>query len=156
MRRISLLRHARTEPESSTGRDFDRRLDDQGRDDAVRIGDNMRELGLVPDRIISSPAVRAVMTAELAGLTPQLDERIYEASAGDLMAILQSMEGQVQSLMLIGHNPGLGRLATILAGSAVAMAPGTLVEIELPIERWSDAGRSAGRVRRLIALSELD
>lgn len=153
MKSLTLYRHAKTEADSATGLDFDRRLTEQGRDDAARIGDTMRDLGVGFDVILCSPAARAAETAELAGLPPRFDQRIYDAAAGDLLAIVHDVDDAIGRLMLIGHNPGFERLASRLAGQELSMPTGSLVEIELPIESWQEA--SSGRVVRFLKPKEL-
>lgn len=155
MKSLTLFRHAKTERESESGSDFDRRLNKRGRDDAPRIGLEIRDQGLEYDLVMSSPAARASETAELAGLTPRYDQRIYDASAGDLLAMVQEAGDDVARLMLIGHNPGFERLASMLLGNSIEMPTGSLVEIELPNDRWSDAGPGGGRLARFLKPKEL-
>ena len=156
MKRLILFRHAKTERDSDSGRDFDRQLAERGRSDARRMGEEIRKLGLTVDLIVSSPAARAAETAQLAGLQPRFDERIYDASAGDLQTILQSVDDSVGSLMLIGHNPGFERLASRLIGENVEMATGSLAEIEIPVDAWPDTGSGAARLVRFLKPRELD
>jgi len=155
MKSLTLFRHAKTERDSATDRDFDRRLMDRGRDDAKRIGAEIRELDLKFDLILSSPAARAAETAELAGLTPRLDQRIYDASTGDLLAIVQEGHAGIERLAMVGHNPGFERLASRLLGQHVEMPTGSLVEIELPVDHWSDVGSGGGRLARFLKPKEL-
>ena len=155
MKSLTLFRHAKTERDSTTGRDFDRRLSERGERDAPRMGEEIRNLGLEYDLVLSSPAARAVETAELAGLSPRFDQRIYDASAGELLSIAQQAEGQVETLMLVGHNPGFERLASRLVGATVEMPTGSLIEIELPIDDWRDASDGSGRVVRFVKPKEL-
>src|SRR4029450_2977650 len=103
MKSLTLFRHAKTERASPTGRDFDRRLNERGERDAPRMGEEIRELGLEYGLILSSPAARAAETPELAGLAPRFDQRIYDASAGELLSIVQEVDDQVRKLMLVGH-----------------------------------------------------
>jgi len=155
MKSLTLFRHAKTERDSTSGRDFDRRLNDRGEHDAPRMGQAIRDLGLDYDLILSSPAARAAETAELAGLSPRYDQRIYDASAGELLSIVQEADNQVGRLMMVGHNPGFERLASKLLGHPVEMPTGSLVEIELPIDDWSDAGGGVGRLARFLKPKEL-
>jgi phosphohistidine phosphatase len=154
MKSLTLFRHAKTERDSATGRDFDRRLNERGLQDAPRIGEKIRDLGLDYDLILASPAARAAETAELAGLTPRFDQRIYDASAGELLNIVQEVAGEVGSLMMIGHNPGFERLASRLLGNNIEMPTGSLVEIRLPIDAWADAG-DGGQLVRFLKPKEL-
>src|ERR1700752_5346481 len=155
MKSLALFRHAKTERESTRGRDFDRRLKERGERDAPRIGEEMRNLGLGYDLVLSSPAARAAETAELAGLAPRYDQRIYDASAGDLLAIVQEGDNEVGRLLMVGHNPGFERLASRLLGHDVEMPTGSLVEVELPIDQWNDAGDGGGRLVRFLKPKEL-
>ena len=155
MKSLTLYRHAKTERDSDSGRDFDRRLDDRGREDAPRVGRELRDLDLEFDLILSSPAARAAETAELTGLSPQFDERIYDASAGELLSIVQEVEDEIGRLILIGHNPGFEQLASTLLGDRVEMPTGSLLEIEWPVKHWRDAGQGAGRMVRFLRPKEL-
>ena len=155
MKRLILFRHAKTERDSDSGRDFDRRLTERGQSDAKRMGEEIRSLGLTVELILSSPAARAVETAQLAGLPPRFDERIYDAAAGELLYIVQDVDNSISSLMMIGHNPGFERLASRLIGQDVKLPTGSLAEIAVPVEQWSGAGGGAARLVRLLKPREL-
>jgi phosphohistidine phosphatase len=154
MKSLSLYRHAKTERDSDSGRDFDRRLMERGRDDAKRMGDEIRGLGLTFDLILSSPAARAAETAEIAGLTARFDQRIYDASTGDLLGIVQTVDEGIERLAIVGHNPGFERLASRLLGRPIELPTGSLVEIALPIDAWRDAG-DGGQLVRFLKPKEL-
>lgn len=156
MKSLTLFRHAKTERDSLTGRDIDRRLSERGERDAPRMGEEIRKLRLDYDLILSSPAARAAETAELAGLASRFDERIYDAPAGRLLVIAQESDETIGRLMLVGHNPGFERLASMLTGEDIEMPTGSLIEIELPIESWDDAGTAPGRAVRFLKPKELD
>lgn len=156
MKHLALFRHAKTERESNSGRDFDRQLNDRGRRDAPRMGEEMAKLGLDFDLILSSPAKRAAETAQLAGFSPAYDERIYDASAGELLAIVQESDPAAGRLMMVGHNPGFERLASRLIGEDIEMPTGSLVEIELPIDHWGEAGSGGGQMLRFLKPKDLD
>jgi phosphohistidine phosphatase len=157
MKSLSLFRHAKTERDSASGRDFDRALTDRGHDDARRVGDEIRNLGLRYGLVLASPAVRSVETVEGAKLeSPRYDERIYDASAGQLLDIVHEVDNGVDRLILVGHNPGFERLASRLSGQEVEMPTGALMEIELPIDDWRNAGEASCRIVRFIKPKELD
>ena len=156
MKNLTLFRHAKTERDSLTGRDIDRQLNERGEHDAPRMGEEIRRLGLDYELVLSSPAARAVQTAELAGLAPRFDERIYDAPAGRLLAIVQETDDSIERLMLVGHNPGFERLASMLNGRDVEMPTGSLIEIALPTDRWHDAGTEPGQPVRFLKPKELD
>ena len=150
MKSLTLFRHAKTERDSDSGRDFDRRLIERGQNDSRRMGAEIRELGLVFDLVLCSPAARAAETAELAGLEVRFDERIYDASTGQLLEIVQEMDETIDRLAMVGHNPGFERLASRLIGQTVEMPTGSLAEIALPVDRWSDTVEANGRLTRLL------
>ncbi|WP_246104824.1 SixA phosphatase family protein [Sphingomonas xanthus] len=155
MRSLTMFRHAKTEHDSPSGRDFDRVLAERGRRDATRMGDEFRALGLSWDLVLSSPARRAAQTANLAGLDPVYDERIYDASTGYLLAIVQETPSSVRRLMLVGHNPGFEQLAAMLAGLPLDMATGTAVELVLPVDDWAAVGKERGTLARMLRPKEL-
>jgi len=155
MKSLTLFRHAKTERDSATGRDFDRQLIERGQQDSRRIGQEIRTLGLKFDRVLSSPAARAAETAELAGLEPQFDQRIYDAATGELLAIVQETDDEIDRLAMVGHNPGFERLASRLVGHEVEMPTGSLIEIEIPVKRWREAAETKGRLNRFVKPKEL-
>ena len=156
MKSLTLFRHAKTERDSDSGRDFDRRLIERGQDDSRRVGKEISDLGLVFDLVLSSPAARAAETAELAGLSPRYDQRIYDASTGELLALAQQTSDEINRLAMVGHNPGFERLASKLLGAGIEMPTGSLVEIALPIDSWRDAGGSSAQLVRFLKPKQLD
>ena len=155
MRSLILFRHAKTERESDTGRDFDRRLNERGRKDAARMGREIRKLGLEFDLLLSSPASRAAETAKLADLPAQYDEHIYDASMRQLLELVRNSDASVASLLMVGHNPGFEQLASMLTGAPVDMPTGSLAEIELAVDGWAEVERGRGRLVRFIKPKEL-
>jgi len=118
---LLILRHAKSSWESDAVTDFDRPLSRRGEGDAPRVGRWILEQGLVPDRIVSSPAKRARQTArrvaEAVGFEPsevEFDDRIYGAGVAVLLELLGEIDGG--RVLLVGHNPGLEMLVDHLAG----------------------------------------
>ncbi|MGH6711692.1 MAG: SixA phosphatase family protein [Bradyrhizobium sp.] len=145
MRRLMLLRHAKTEHDAPSGQDQDRRLDDRGRLDAAAIGGWIGQHPPVPDMVLVSTAVRAQQTWEIVQqamqdatrtVAPQpqvesLDE-LYGAEPAQLLQIIRMAEASdPRQLMVVGHNPGMHELALALAGSGDAAAKKAL-EDNLP------------------------
>src|SRR5436190_24158555 len=120
MKTLLLLRHAKSSKDEPALGDFDRPLNDRGKDDAKLMGRFMRERSICPDLLISSPAKRARLTAELvlkaAGLPINVafDERIYEADVHRLLAVVSQIEPGINVVMLVGHNPGCEDLVEVL------------------------------------------
>lgn len=124
---LLILRHGKSDWDAGTD-DYHRPLMDRGKRGAQRMGVWLAQQQLMPDLIISSPAERALVTAQklckAAGMGDagiQRDERVYGATAGGLLGVLAGCPESVQRLMLVGHNPGLEDLLVLLAGAAVAI-----------------------------------
>ncbi|BCK72119.1 MULTISPECIES: SixA phosphatase family protein [Streptomyces] len=121
-RRIVLLRHAKAEWSDSS--DHERPLAGRGRKDAPVAGRWLAGAGITPDLTLCSTSVRTRETWKLAvHELPQrpktvYEERIYEASLGELIALLNETSDEVNDLMLVGHNPGVHALADALSGEA--------------------------------------
>jgi phosphohistidine phosphatase len=169
MKTLTLLRHAKSAWDDPVARDFDRPLNRRGRRAAQTIGREMRALGLVFDRVVASPAVRVIETlhdvAEGYGrlFEPQFDKRIYLASTDTLLDVVHSVEDEAGRLLLVGHNPGLERLALLLTRGeglrseiAIKYPTATLAEIHLPVESWAHVREGAGTLARFIRPRDLD
>lgn len=119
-RRIVLLRHAKADwPDVS---DHERPLAERGRKDAPVAGRKLADSGIAFDLVLCSTAARTRETWKLAvGELPSrpktvYEERLYEASLGELIAVLNEVSDEVKDLLLIGHNPGMHALADALSG----------------------------------------
>ncbi|MFD7879329.1 SixA phosphatase family protein [Streptomyces sp. NPDC059766] len=121
-RRIVLFRHAKADWPQVT--DHERPLADRGRTDAAVAGLKLADSGIAFDLALCSTAVRTRETWKIAvsefAHRPKTayEERIYDASPGELIALLNETPDDVHNLLLVGHNPGVQNLADILAGSA--------------------------------------
>ncbi|KUJ68912.1 phosphohistidine phosphatase [Streptomyces albus subsp. albus] len=121
-RRIVLLRHAKADWAEES--DHERPLAERGRQDASVAGRWLAGSGITPDLALCSTALRTRETWKLAvHELPQrpktvYEERLYEASLGELIALLNEVSDEVADLLLIGHNPGMHALADALAGEA--------------------------------------
>ena len=108
------------------------------------MGQLVRESGLIPDLVVSSDAVRARLTAEAVVEAARyagellLDQRLYMASAADILALLRKMPERAETVMIVGHNPGLEELVAQLTGQRQDLPTAALAQIVLPIDRWRD------------------
>lgn len=114
MLRLTLLRHARAEPQYAGQEDWDRALEARGQRDAAEMARRLQERHLKPQRILTSPALRAISTAAIMARTLRVpaghvlsDERLYLASARVLLTVIQELGGTAGHLMVVGHNPGI-------------------------------------------------
>lgn len=121
IRQLLLLRHGKSDWNVDVD-DFERPLKKRGKQAAQRMGVWLRQQELVLDYILSSPAARALNTAEklskAMGLTAKhvnYDSRIYKAELDDLMAVLADCSKKSERVMLVGHNPGLEELLEYLS-----------------------------------------
>jgi phosphohistidine phosphatase len=164
MRRLLLLRHAKTERAEPGERDRDRKLTKRGRNDAPIIGAYMAKHAFVPDLALVSPATRAeetwaLMVPCLRKPPPMLiDDRIYNAGVSQLFAIISETR-PAKSLLMVGHNPGFHELAVHLVAAGdvnlreqlkEGLPTSGLVVIDLPIDDWSRLHPRAGRLERFV------
>ncbi len=165
MRRLMLLRHAKTENDAPSGRDQDRRLDKRGRHDAAEIGCWIGRHPPFPDLVLVSHAVRAHQTWEIAWeamseLVPEpeveLMPELYGADVSQLLeTIRDASPADPQRLMVVGHNPGLHELALALAGSGDSAGRKALTDnlptsglavFDFEIDDWADVAFRRGRL----------
>lgn len=166
MRRLMLLRHAKTERAEPGERDRDRKLTKRGRTDAPVIGAYMAHHGFVPDVAMVSTAARAQETWALVAdkfpkAPPRLnEERIYNASADTLIGVIGGAAPTAQTLLVVGHNPGLHDLAMqLIAAGDVEMREqlgeklptSGLAVIDLPFDEWLLVHPQCGRLERFVS-----
>ncbi len=156
MKTLYLLRHAKSSWKEQDLQDFDRPLNNRGREAAPLVGRFIRKKKLHVDLLLSSPAKRARQTASLvkgaAGLAAELiyDERIYEADAARLVEVVTQSVDSVDALMLVGHNPGMEELLTFLTGEERHMPTAALACVVLGVEKWGKVQERAGRLEWLV------
>ena len=156
MKTLLILRHGKSSWKHPGLADHDRPLNGRGRHDAPRVGRLLREEGLVPDRIVSSTAIRARATADLvadhAGCSRRAkkNRELYLASGPDILRVLRNVGGRASRLLVVGHNPGLEELVAGLTGCAVMLPTAALVEVRLEVDEWSKLDASTrGRLVNL-------
>ena len=144
MKLLYLVRHAKSFWENEWLDDFERPLNRRGKRDAPVMADRLRELGVRPDRVLSSPAARAASTARI--LAPVLGyareqvlylENLYDASSSDLLRVISGHADDAHSLMIVAHNPGITLLANRLGRAHIENVPTAgAVALEVDIPRW--------------------
>jgi phosphohistidine phosphatase len=165
MRRLMLLRHAKTENDAPSGRDQDRRLDDRGRKDAAQIGGWIGRHPPFADAVLVSPAIRAHQTWDIAwavmqDLAPrphvELLPELYGAAPSQLLQTIRAASAtDSRRLMLVGHNPGMHELSLALMGSGEASARKALADnlptsglavFDFAVDDWADVAFRRGRL----------
>lgn len=118
MKTVVLVRHAKSSWDQPGQKDFDRVLAPRGRKDVPKMAHLIKEKGILPDKLVSSPAARAVETSEafarennIAIEDIQLDETIYEAMPQDLEKVVLNLSSDWDTVFLFGHNPGFTMFA---------------------------------------------
>jgi phosphohistidine phosphatase len=149
---LALLRHAKSSWDDPDLADHDRPLTSRGRRAATRIGQYMRQTSFVPDLVLCSSATRAGQTLELLRLEAQpevlVENEIYAAGAGELLARLRRITDGVDSVLMVGHNPGLHELAITLADDEgmVSFPTAALAELRVPILTWVELRASVANL----------
>jgi phosphohistidine phosphatase len=153
MRRLILLRHAKSSWTEAGQTDIERGLAERGIEAAPKMASYMRAEGLVPDRVLVSAATRtqatwALMAPELGGSPEVLvDRAIYEAAPRDLLTAVERTPDHIKTLLMVGHNPGLQLLGLHLARRDGAetrkrlnekFPTAALLVLDLNVEDWID------------------
>jgi phosphohistidine phosphatase len=161
MKRLHLLRHAKAVAKDEA-RDFDRILAPHGRDAMGRVSHHLAEHHRGIDLALVSPAARTRETWQLArmpGVTTRFEDRIYEASAETLLAVIRDADETAGSAILVGHNPGLQDLARRLVGFGDRHASvrrleefptGSLATFDLAVESWREADFGTARLLEFV------
>jgi phosphohistidine phosphatase len=165
MRRLMLLRHAKTETDAASGREQDRRLDDRGHNDAAEIGGWIATHPPFPDAVLVSTATRTKQTWDIAWaamkdlVPPPHVEQLPELYGADPLQILAAVRSasaaDAQRVMVVGHNPGMHELALALAGSgdaagrkalAANLPTSGLAVLDFAVDDWADVAFRRGRL----------
>ncbi len=172
MKILGLLRHAKSDWDDTSQRDFDRGLNARGRKGAVVIGDHIRNHGVKWDKLIASPATRVKLTLESA--LPEMpviwDQRLYLASFDTIVETIEahagSGEDEAKAILISGHNPGLQDVLLELVAprhendlfreAVVKFPTAAYAVLECDIEHWSDLKRYCAKLVHLARPRDLD
>ncbi len=165
MKTVLLLRHAKSSWDTPGTPDHLRPLAPRGRKAAPRVAAYMARNGLIPDRVLCSPARRAVETWELVapvlGSHPRVTvtEELYHASPGHLVETIRARPTRENMILLIGHNPSFEELALGLAGEGEPKAleklhrkypTAALAILDFDVPDWTGVGEGGGYLRDLV------
>lgn len=171
MKRLAVLRHAKSSWDDANLDDFDRPLNDRGWKAAQLMGRELKHHAMRFDLVLASTAARVRETID--GVQEQFDfaaptkfdQQIYLASKEMLFGLIRDLADPVERPLLVGHNPGLERLLTLLTSDDDHGLRDRVTEkfptcafalIELPVRRWADVKPGNGRIAELILPKELD
>ena len=169
---LYLLRHAKSGWDDPVARDFDRPLNKRGEKAARTIGQWMAANGVTFEQVIASPAVRVIDTLDgvWAGygrkMEPTWDRRVYLASSATLLDVLREVSDDHDSVMMVGHNPGMEDVVFDLVpddGSSplreeveVKYPTAALAQLEIDIGSWGDIGKPVAHLKRFVRPRDLD
>jgi len=147
MKTLFLVRHAKSSKDDPALADRDRPLADRGRKEAPAMGKRLAKRKVKPDLLLSSPALRALTTAQLiadelgcARKNIVVDDRLYASSAQGLLAVIRALDDKLDRVMLFGHNPEFTELAHRLSSGIVDMPTCAVAEFRFDTKKWSDIG----------------
>ncbi len=156
MKKIFLMRHAKSSWKDSNIPDHDRPLKKKGEKDAKAMGKMLKSKKLSPDVILCSSAERAKQTAALFkdaisfDEKIELDDKLYMAEISDLITAIKKAPKKAKSVMVIGHNPGLEALLQTLTGKVETFPTSSIAYISVPIDEWSDLSVEVdGKLKKL-------
>lgn len=171
MRRLYLLRHAKSSWDEDGVDDFERPLSGRGRKAARAMAKYLAQHKIRPALVLCSAAVRTRATYDLieprlAGVPASIEAGLYAADRGNLLARLHRLDDHLGSVLLIGHNPGLERLAVFLAdphGDAAALEKladkfptGALAVLETDAAHWAELDGGTCRLTGFVRPRDLD
>ncbi len=156
MKTLYLVRHAKSDWGTNGLADIDRPLNSRGYRDAYSMSNILKEKKLMPDLIISSPAIRAISTAlifcrifKLKTSEVIINENLYETSVNQYIDIIKHIDDQFKSIMLFGHNPIISDLASGLITPLTENLPTcATVGIQFPADfkEWGKIDNTNGKL----------
>ncbi|MCA8979282.1 MAG: histidine phosphatase family protein [Planctomycetes bacterium] len=159
---LLIMRHGKSDWETSVGRDHERLLNERGRKAATRMGRHLVERGVDPDLVVSSSAVRTRETTErlLAcwGGTPRVifDRALYLTDTDGVIEYLSRTAGDAQVVLLVNHEPTCSLLVHCLCRENVDHFPtAALARVDLAIDDWQDLRRNVGTLAWMTVPREL-
>ncbi|ERM82338.1 hypothetical protein P872_18235 [Rhodonellum psychrophilum GCM71 = DSM 17998] len=153
---LAVLRHGEAESSRLKNGDFNRNLSEEGRSQVKRLSKLLKKNDFEIDLILSSSANRTKETTELISQETNVgsikfEDGIYEAEQDELLKMINGLEENFDSVLLIGHNPGLSDLlSSITGGNYINLQPGMMAVMEIQVEEWSMVGEETGILKEVI------
>jgi phosphohistidine phosphatase len=148
MKTLFLIRHAKSSWDNTALTDKDRPLNHRGEREARTMGKRLAKRDVRPDLILSSPAARALTTAEIIAKKLDykrkkivVDDRLYAVEADDLLDVIRKVDDGAERVMLVGHNPELTELAHRLSGKITHLPTCAVAEFTFDAKSWSRIGK---------------
>lgn len=154
MKTLFLIRHAKSSWENISLNDFDRPLNERGKKNAPKMGEVLAAKKIIPDLIISSPAKRAIKTAQI--IADKLGykknkivkaQEIYEADVNTLLSLITRINADYNTVMLFGHNPGITEFLNYLTSANIANIPTCgVAQIKFDFSDWNETSKDTGEL----------
>ncbi len=154
MKNLFVVRHAKSSWDNEDLSDFERPLNDRGKRDAPEMGRRLKERGVKPNLLYSSPAKRALSTAkriaEVLGYPKgdiTTDRRLYHAGDDTIFKVLGELKDKHDTVVIFGHNPGLTDFVNALMNERAYVdnvPTAGVVHFTLPITHWKDIAPGTG------------
>jgi phosphohistidine phosphatase len=147
MKKLFIIRHAKSDWSNPHLKDFDRPLNHRGNKNVPFMGKLLKNNGVFPDLILSSPALRAVSTAKLLAKEInykneiELNENIYETDYQTLLDIIRNVSDKNKTVFIIGHNPGLSNLVDYICPINLDMPTCAIVELDFNTPSWESISK---------------
>lgn len=144
MKTLLILRHAKSSWKKPGLADRDRPLNKRGKRDAPRMGQLLEQQELVPDLIVTSPAKRARLTAEIVAQNSgyegeiRLEPGFYMGDPEAYLEALRHLPDEIHTAMVVGHNPGLEELLEELVMEPERLPTAALARVDLPVQSWQE------------------
>lgn len=148
--KLHLIRHAKTEKESNSGKDFDRKLKSSGEQDALELGLYLKSIEFNPLKTLCSTAMRTRQTQDFLSKNVDLGEltfldELYLAPEEQMREIINTCRTE-NELLIIGHNDGISELASYLTGQWMSLPTCAYVCIEFFIDEWKEISKDTGMI----------
>jgi phosphohistidine phosphatase len=158
VKKLYLIRHAKSSWDNSEIDDFNRPMNSRGEKDAPKMGRRLKEKRLTPDIVVSSPAVRTLDTCKIIcgvlgfNTTKIIENKsLYHASEEEILKVVRGLKDrkadEEENVLLFGHNPGLTDFANRLLDEQILNIPTAgIVCAELAIKKWRDVDWGCGKM----------
>lgn len=150
MKKLLIIRHAKATHDSDY-EDFDRPLKKSGIKDAGQLAEKLKNDGLIPQKMYTSPALRAKTTAEIVAKHLDIPNMgfisdVYEANESTLLKVVNHFPDQYDFVALAGHNPGVSYITTYLTGQYCNLNTCAAVIIAFELDSWTEISADTGKI----------
>lgn len=152
MKKLYLLRHAKSSWINPFIKDFDRALNKKGLNDAIKVSTFLRDKNIEIDLILTSNAKRALETSNEIKKCVKVkniieETQLYNADASRIENLIYNTDNTIDSLMIVGHNPGLNLFAYKLLDLTNNIETSSYLEIEIEIDNWKNITKSTSNLK---------